>query len=405
MAGLLVNGWARAADGVRSVSFAMFGGLVGVSVLALLVGTCGRVAQATVGNIITVAGTGTGSYNGDNQPAIDAEVNFPFGVAVDGAGDVYVADCFNNRVRKIDSSGTITTIAGTGFGGYNGDNQPAVDAELDNPDGIAIDGKGDIYIADANNNRIREINTSGTITTIAGTGVLGGSGDGGPAVDAELHGPAGLALAASGDLYFADAGNNRVREVTTTGTIVTVAGTGLAGYNGDSQPAVDAELQLPSGVALDNSGNLYIADTANDRIRKVDPSGTISTLTAVQLPAGLGVDANGNVYIADTHADDIELDASGTITTIAGTGVAGYNGDNQAATSAQLSNPNAVAVDTAGNVFISDADNNRIREITESAGAELPEAPFVIALPLLAIMLMGFAWALHSRRRRHVSTA
>ncbi|MGV9334964.1 NHL repeat-containing protein [Nocardia sp. NPDC003726] len=268
-------------------------------------------AAIAIEAITTVAGTGTEGYNGDNQPAIDADLDYPEGVAVDGSGNLYIAERYNHRVRKVDhATGVITTVAGTGTAGYNGDNQPAVDAELNVPEGVAVDEAGNLYIVDRVNYRVRKVDPAGIITTVAGTGTEGYNGDDRPAIDAYLDYPEGVAVDGAGDLYIADLRNHRVRKVDHgTGVITTVAGTGNAGYNGDNQLAIDAELHYPNGVAVDGAGNLYIADSGNQRVRRVDPAGGI--------------------------------------TTVAGTGTEGYNGDNQAAINADLDYPEGVAVDGA----------------------------------------------------------
>ena len=206
--------------------------------------------------------------------------NYPSDVALDGDGNLYIADGNNNRIRKVDSSGTITTIAGNGPSGgpgiYGGDGGPAVDAQLSNPSAVALDAAGNLYIADRANHRIRKVDSSGTITTIAGNGPSGGpgiyGGDGGPAVDAQLSNPRGVAVDSAGNVYIADSSNHRIRKVDSSGVITTIAGTGAYGFNGDGGLAVDAQLYSPSAVALDAAGNLYIADAVNNRIRVVTPN-------------------------------------------------------------------------------------------------------------------------------------
>ena len=211
-------------------------------------------------------------------PAINARLIRPFGVALDDAGNLYIADRDDPRIRKVDAGGTITTVAGIRTRGFSGDGGPATSAQINSPRGVALDGAGNLYIVDTGNNRIRKVDTSGIITTVAGTGDAGFSGDGGPATSARLSGPRGVALDDAGNLYIADRDNNRIRKVDTSGTITTVAGTGDAGFSGDGGPALSATLNGPSGVALDGAGNLYIAEFGNSRIRKVDTSGTITTV-------------------------------------------------------------------------------------------------------------------------------
>jgi sugar lactone lactonase YvrE len=343
-------------------------------------------AQVQLVPVITnVAGIGAPGYSGDNGPAINAALNEPFGAAVDASGNVYIADYGNNRIRMVSPSGIITTVAGNGTSGYSGDSGSATNAELNEPYGVALDGFGNIYIADFGNGRIRKVNTSGIITTVAGNGTYGYSGDNGPATNAQLQAPSGVALDASGNIYIADIGNDRIRKVNTSGVITTVAGNGTYGYSGDNGSATNAELNEPLGMAVDASGNLYIADEANNRIRKVGPSGIITTVagygptgfsgdngpaTGAELwyPSGVALDASGNLYIADQNNDRIrKVNASGIITTIAGNGTFGYSGNNGPATSAELDLPVGVTLDCSGNLYIADRQNEGIRKVSEVA--------------------------------------
>jgi sugar lactone lactonase YvrE len=294
---------------------------------------------AAQGIITTVAGTGDLGFNGDNQPATNASLHYPFGVAVDAAGNLFIADWFNHRIRKVDAStGIITTVAGTGVASFNGDNQPATNASLSSPPGVAVDAAGNLFIADRNNRRIRKVDAStGTITTVAGNGWCCFSGDTGLAIDARLADPVAVAFDAAGNLFIADYYVNlRIRKVDTSGIITTVVGTGAVGFNGDNQPATTASLSGPVAVAFDAAGNLFIADYQDQRIRKV-------------VPGSDGV---------------INGDTEEIITTVAGTGVQGFNGDGIPATSAQLSNPNGVAFDAAGNLYFADTGNQRIRRVS-----------------------------------------
>ena len=241
-----------------------------------------REVNPATGVITTVAGTGTDGYSGDNGLATAAELDVPHGVAVDASGDLFIADTYSNRIREVDlSTGVITTLAGNGFPGYSGDNGQATAAELDAPRGVAVDSSGHLFIADTGNNAIREVNLStGVITTVAGNGTAGYSGDGGPATAAQLATPCGVAVDSSGHLFIADTNNSAIREVNlSTELITTVAGDGTAGYSGDNGQATAAEMNYPSGVAVDTSGHLFIADSGNSAIREVNlPTGVITTV-------------------------------------------------------------------------------------------------------------------------------
>jgi hypothetical protein len=219
-----------------------------------------------------VAGSGNFGYSGDGGPAINASLSAPFAVAVDASGDIYIADYTNNRVRKVSASGIITTAAGNGNAGYSGDGGPATSAQLNGPIGVAVDPSGDVYIADSQNYRIRKLSSNGAIATIAGNGGDGYSGDGGLATSAELAGPCGVALDAAGNLYIGDTGNGRVRVVSPSGIITTVAGsTWYGGYSGDGGPATAAQLDDPWGIAIGTTGLVYVADSGNSAIRLLTP--------------------------------------------------------------------------------------------------------------------------------------
>ena len=317
---------------------------------------------------------------GDSRPAIVAPLRFPTNIAVDGAGDLYIADQQNHRIRKVDSGGTITTIAGTGETGFGGDGGPAIEAKLSSPTGVAVDGAGNLYIVCWFNHRIRKVDSPGTIITIAGT-EYGFSGDGGPATQAQLNSPYDVAVDDAGNLYIADRENQRIRKVDSTGTITTIAGTGEDDFGGDGGPAIEAKISA-DGVAVDGAGNLYIADASNHRIRKVDSTGTITTIAGtgargfsgdggpateaeLNFPFGVAVDGAGNLYIADTQNQRIrKVDSLGVITTIAGTGEGEFGGDGEPAAQAQLQYPSGLAVDAAGYLYIADSRNDRIRLLT-----------------------------------------
>jgi uncharacterized protein (TIGR03437 family) len=335
--------------------------------------------------ITTVAGNGTAGSTGDNGPAASAELNGPEGVAMDGAGNLFIADYYNNRVRKVTPSGTITTVAGTGADGSGGDNGPSISAQLSHPTGVAVDTAGNLFIADYMNNRIRKVTPAGTISTVAGNGIEGYNGDNIPATSAELWLPNGVAVDGAGNLFIAELTGYRIRKVTLAGTISTVAGNGSPGYN--DGPATSAGLNFPTGVAVDGAGNIFIADRGNNFIRKVTPAGMMSrvagngtqgfsgdggpaTSAALNAPTGVAVDAAGNLFIADRGNNLIrKVTPDGTISTVAGNRTSSSGGDGGPATSAGISSPPGVIVDNSGNLFIADFGNNKIRKLTPVAPA------------------------------------
>ena len=358
------------------------------SLLALLLcSALGAFAQAP-GTIVTVAGNGTFGYNGDDIAATTAWVGNSVGVAVDSAGNLYIADETNRRLRKVTAAtGKISTIAGTGVFGFNGDNISATTAQLGDPRGIFVDSQGNIYLTDLGTNRVRKINSSGIITTIAGTGVSGYNGDGAAASLARLAAPSGVVVDALGNLIFADSANNRIRKITSDGNINTIAGTGVSGYNGDG-PATSAQLNAPQGLAIDSAGNIYFCDEANQRIRELTTTGQVATVagtgtggyngdgpalsTQLSAPFGIALDSRGALVFADAlnrRVRKLSPDRA-QITTIAGTGVSGYNGDGIAATSAELSEPGGIAIDSAGNIYVTDVSNLRVREIIAPDGSQ-----------------------------------
>lgn len=337
--------------------------------------------------ISTVAGTGQRAFSPDGRRANATSLVHPLAVAIGPGSEIYIAE--GNRVREVRRDGRIATFAGTGVAGFSGDGGPAALAQLDMPQGLAADSAGNVYIADTLNHRVRRVAVDGTITTVAGVGEAGYAGDGGPASEARLHLPLGLAVGFGDSLFIADMGNNVVRQVGSDGVIRTVAGTGEAGYRGDSGPALYAVLDGPAGLAFDDEGNLYIADTLNERVRRFDVNGLIETVAGTGVAGfagdgdlatnaeislasnpfegigqGLAVDSRGTLFIADAKNHRIRhVVGTGVISTIAGGLAATGLGDGGPAVSARLSMPLGLAVDPQGAVYIADADDNRVRRV------------------------------------------
>jgi len=331
--------------------------------------------------ISTIAGNGNPSYSGDGDSAIYAELNYPSGIAIDDSGNIFIADNSNNRIRKINSAGIISTYAGSGILGYTGDGGLADTAELKHPSSVAVDDSGNVYVADYGNNVIRKINPAGIITRFAGS-TYGFSGDGGPATSAQLNGPTDIALDGNGDVYVTDCNNKRIRKVNSLGIISTVAGGGTSGL-GDGGPATSAELTTPTGICFDSYGNLYIADFNAGLVRKVNSVGIISTFAGGGT-SGLGdggpatlselggcerikFDNFGNAYISDAYDNRVRVVvASGYIYTFAGDGISGYSGNGGLADSAEVYAPGAMDFDNAGNLYFTDNENAVIRRVTKS---------------------------------------
>ena len=341
-----------------------------------------RQVDLSLGIITTFAGDGTispgggpGAY-GDGGPATSAQLHLPMGVAVDTNFNVYIADTGDNTIREVTTDGNIATIAGDSFPSYQGDAGLAINAELHGPEDVAVDSSGNIYIADTQNAYIRKVTSDGNINFIAGDGSIGFTGDGGYATSADLIAPFALAVDSSGNVYFAENGDSRIRRIDAKSLdISTVAGNGTPGFSGDGSTATSAEMNSPTGLAVDSSGNLYIADSLNRRIRKVASGGSISTFAGngtfsysgdggpagkaqLNTPQGVAADSSGNLYIADTLNNVVrKVSPNGTISNYAGNGGAGSSGDGSAATSAQLNGPQGLALDAAGNLFIADTLN------------------------------------------------
>lgn len=335
---------------------------------------------------LAVALGGCGS-SGDREAVVKAPMKGPTAVALDDVGNLYVADRRAKRIRRVDPAGAMTTVAGSGLGHLTGDGISAVNPALNQPNGVAVDSKGNLYIADTPNNRVRRVAPSGIIGTVVGTGESGGGGDGGPATDADLSFPSGVAVGSDDSLYIADTENHRVRWVDRFGVISTVVGTGSGGYGGDGGWAIAAQLQEPSDVACDSSGNVYIADTRNNRVRMVDPSGMISTVAGgeersfqgdkgdgrsalrarVDEPVSVEVDSAGNLFILEGGGSMVRrVDPSGEITTVVGRTYGGQTRDDGRATDFALGNQRGIAVDSSGTLYIADSGNHQVRRVTPS---------------------------------------
>jgi len=362
-------------------------------------------ATAYSPDIYTIAGDGIGGYGGDGVLATSAELNSPWDPTVDAAGNLYIADTANNRIRKVDATtGIISTVAGNGHFGYGGDGGPATSAEIAYPYGVTADAAGNLYIADNGNNRVRRVDAStGIIATVAGDGTFAFSGDGGPATKAGVKNPVSIALDALGDMYISEPDDSRIRKVeAATGIIATVAGDGVFGYSGDGGPATSAEMEAPWEIALDASGNLYIADWDDHCVRKVDAAtgiiGTVAgngiagasgdggpaTSAEFYYPYGLALDASANIYISDEFDSRVRVvnAATGIITAFAGDGTAGFGGDAGPAIDAELSDPAGLAVDAKGNLYIADYANNRIRIVGQKPRySSVPTTTSLTAVP------------------------
>jgi len=350
------------------------------------------IAKGPIGNMVpgiinTMAGNGSWLYAGDGGPAVGASLFLPGGVAVNAAGDLFISDSANNRIRKVTAStGIITTIAGNGIPGYAGDHGIATVAEVNNPTGLALDGAGNLYIADSSNNVVRVVSAATSIiSTVAGTGQAGYAGDGSAATSAQMNTPNGLAFDAAGNLYISDTNSSRVRKVNAAGIISTYAGNGTYVYSGDGGLANAAGMNFPWGLATAPNGDLYIADLYDARIRKVsaagiittvagngivgvDGDGGLATLANLSVPAAVVLDPAGNLYIADSGNSRIRKvnAATGIIDTIAGTGGQSVTGDAGPATLAGLYGPYALVLDGSANLYIADMFHNRIRVVSST---------------------------------------
>jgi sugar lactone lactonase YvrE len=339
-------------------------------------------AAQTTPLMTTIAGNHAAGYTGNGGTATSASMYKPHGVAVDGAGNVYIAEPGNQVVRRVSPSGIITVIAGNHTTGYSGDGGYATAAQLYLPADVCLDRYGNIYVSEIGNHCVRKITTTGFITTFAGNGTVGNGGDGGLADTATLNGPFGIAFDTSGNLFIADAYSNCIRKVAVSGIIYTVAGnSGATGYTGDGGPATGATFNSPHDIAFDSSRNMYIADFGNNVIRKINTFGTISTMAGTgaagylgdtepatdatfRYPYALCMDTANNIYISDSgNACIRKINTAGIIQTVAGYGVPGYSGDGAPATMAQLNSPAGLTTDIYGNIYIADFGNDVIRKV------------------------------------------
>lgn len=339
------------------------------------------VTATVIGQTInTVAGNGAATFSGDGGTALSASLNRNTAVHFDSVGNMYIADGANNRIRKINTSGIISTVAGTGATGSSGDGGPATSARLNSPSDIAFDAAGNMYIADYLNNRIRKVDASGVITTYAGTGTVGSSGDGGLATVAKLFHPQSMVIDDSGRLYFCDEGNDRIRMINSSGIITLYAGSGSSGL-GDGGLATSASLFRPGGIAINRFGNIIFSDAQNHRIREINAAGIINTIAGtgvagfsgdsglatsakINQSSSLCIDEIGNIYIADVNNRRIrKIDTFGNISTVAGNGSVGFSGDGGPAIDARLNGPSGVCISNRA-LFIGDAVNNRVRAIS-----------------------------------------
>jgi sugar lactone lactonase YvrE len=341
--------------------------------------------------ITSIIGTNVAGFNGDTLPPRLTQLALPDDVAIDKWGNLYISDGNNRRIRKMKPDGTITTIAGTGESGDSGDGGPATAATMKRPSGIAVDKNGNVFVADLFLNKIRVIDASGIIRTYAGNGITGFSGDGGKAVNAKISNPYGLCVDTAGNLYFTDFGCQGVRKVTPAGIISTIAGTGAYGFNHDNGVATAIVCNNPHGVCVDKDGNILFTDTDNNRVRKVSPDGMITTIAGnggygqagdgrnatnaeLMSPRGITADVYGNVYVSEYNGYRVrKISPSGIITTVAGTGNFGYSGDGGSALNAEMKNLFGLALDSCNNLYIADGDNHLVRKVSVMPPGLRPE--------------------------------
>ncbi len=354
-----------------------------VTITCSVFGTATRLSGSFRYFIQTFAGTGNSGYSGNGGAATLAQLNKPTGLALDAAGNIYIADSDNHCIRKVDTAGTISTFAGTGVSGYSGNGGPATSARLNKPQGVTVDHDGNVFIADTGNHWVRKVDTAGIISLYHGASSAGAPQSG--STDPALNDTYGVFAAVSPRrVYIADTGNHRVIEVNPGGKRMSVLGTGESGDSGDGGLAINAELNKPRGVFIAPSGDIYIADTGNHRIRKVSSDGIITTVAgksglpgytgdggpatqaSLHEPSAVFVDAVGNIFIADRSSLRVVSHLDGVIRTLAGTGSDGYGGDNVPAAGAPLHRPSGVTMDTTRGgrrIYVSDRNNDRVRTL------------------------------------------
>ncbi len=337
-----------------------------------------RVIEAD-GKLGTYAGNGTSRYSGDGNEALSAQLQAPNNIAYDSQGNLYISDSENNRIRKVDTTGGISTIAGTGISGYFGDGGPAAQAELSSPNGIAVDLNDNLYIVDTGNARIRKVDQNGMITTISGNGEFGFSGDGGPSTEAKIASPSAIAIDRAGNVLFVDSYNNRIRKIDTDSIITTFAGNGSYLEGADETDAKSGGIGSVNSLAVDEAGNVYFSTF--EKVRRIGIDGKFhafagggpgdagdggpATAATLISPQGIAVDSSGNVYIAERENHVIrKVDSAGIITTFAGTGASGYNGDGFAALDTRLYNPQGLTMTNAGGLAVADSGNSIVRVIS-----------------------------------------
>ncbi|MEO7210544.1 MAG: hypothetical protein ABIY35_06345, partial [Chitinophagaceae bacterium] len=387
-----------------------------LSLLFLYVHSSGQI-------ITTVAGNGTYGNSGNGGPATLAQLGWPFGVASDKNGNIYIADHDNNVIRKINSSGTITIFAGTGTLGYTGDGGLATSANLYHPTLLTFDNTGNMYFTDQNSEVIRKIDTGGIITSVTGNLPSGYSGDGGPLIAAQFHSIAGLYFDNADNMYISDIGNNVIREVDKSGIINTIAGNGTAGFSGDGGLATLAQMDGPYGVVIRSNGDIFIPDAHNNRIRMINNAGIISTYAgtgvggysgdggpcrkaSLHWPWQCAIDPSGNLYISDADNEVVrKIDNSGIITTYAGNGTPGYSGDGGLAISAQMIDVCGVNADNFGNLYIVNRTfPNVVRKVNNCLTSSITQQPLNdtlcisgnVTFNITATNTVGYQWQLNT---------